>query len=431
MDVYSKTVRPLWKTDVVVVGSGSAGATAALAAAEQGAAVTLVERYGFMGGTSTQVLDTFYGFYTPGAAPRKVVGGLPDRIVDELMQRGLAFVRPSTYGAGNGITYDPETLKVVWETLALRAGVRLLYHTLVIDVLLDGNRVTGLIAATKGGLVKLEAEVVIDASGDADVAAAAGVPFEGAENGGPRQSGTTTFRMINVDVARASQVKKDELHARMQTAIDVGGYRLPRREGSVHITPLAGVMATNMTRVPNVDPSDPEQLTHDEVEGRCQALEYVRFLRDCVPGYEHANLASLSVQLGIRESRRIFGDYRLTRQDVLAACKFDDAVARCGAPIEDHHPGGDTRWEYLPEGETYDVPYRCLLPQGAQGLLVAGRCLSADHDAHASVRSMGQCMAMGQAAGVAAALAVKRRLTPREVPVLELQDRLRALGAVI
>lgn len=430
MDIYSKASRDLWQTDVLVVGSGSAGATAAITAARLGASVALVERYGFMGGISTQVLDTFYGFYTPGETPRKVVGGVPDLVIGELEQRGVAVYRPNTYGAGQGITYDPETLKVVWETLAAQSGVRLLYHTFVLDTLLEGDRVCGVVAAAKGGLIRLRARVVIDASGDADVAAAAGVPFESAKDG-PVQSLTTTFRLINVDTARARQVKKSELHALMQEAIESGAYDLPRREGSVHITPFEGVMATNLTRVGQIDATDPEQLTQAEVEGRRQALEYARFLRDRVPGYERSVLASLSHQIGVRESRRIFGEYRLTRQDVLAARQFEDGIALCGAPIEDHHAGGDTRWEYLPEGATYSIPYRCLLPQRAEGLLVAGRCLSADHDAHASVRSMGQCMAMGQAAAVAAALAAGQNITPREVAAPALRDRLRALGAIL
>jgi FAD dependent oxidoreductase len=191
------------------------------------------------------------------------------------------------------------------------------------------------------------------------------------------------------------------------------------------------VMATNMTRVTDVDPTDPEALTQAEMEGRRQAVEYARFLVEQVPGYENARMGGLSTQIGVRESRRIFGEYRLKRQDVLAARKFDDAIAQCGAPIEEHHAGQDTRWEYLPEGETYHIPYRCLLPKFVEGLLVAGRCLSADHDAHASVRSMGQCMAMGQAAGTAAALALKAGCPLRSVPISSLQDALRNLGAII
>ncbi len=142
-------------------------------------------------------------------------------------------------------------------------------------------------------------------------------------------------------------------------------------------------------------------------------------------------MGGFSTQIGIRESRRIFGEYRLTREDVLTARKFDDAIAQCGAPIEEHHAGQDTRWEYLPEGETYHIPYRCLLPKQVEGLLVAGRCLSADHDAHASVRSMGQCMAMGQAAGVAAAIALKHHWSLRAVSIPKLQSELRKIGAIL
>lgn len=429
MNTYTAPVHDLWETDILVIGSGSAGATAAITAAREGVSVALVERYGFMGGISTQVLDTFYGFYTPGQQPRKVVGGIPDLVVDELRRRGKALFRPNTYGAGQGITYDPETLKLVWERLATSAGVRILYHTFVVDALMEGNRVTGVVAVNKGGFVRLKARVVIDASGDADVAAAAGVPYESAADG-PVQSLTTTFRLLNVDVARARAIRKDELHALMARAIE-DGYALPRREGSVHVTPLDGVMATNMTRVANIDATDPEQLTRAEIEGRRQAEEYTRFLIERVPGYERAVLGGLSIQIGVRESRRIFGAYRLTRADVLSARKFEDAIARCGAPIEDHHAGSDTVWEYLPEGETYDIPFRCLLPESVEGLLVAGRCLSADHDAHASVRSMGQCMAMGQAASVAAALAARQGCPPREVPISDLQARLRTIGAII
>jgi glycine/D-amino acid oxidase-like deaminating enzyme len=428
--IYQKSINRHYKTDVLVIGSGSAGASAAIAAAETGAQTMLIERYGFMGGISTQVLDTFYGFFTPGSHPKKVVGGIPDRVVANLEQRGAMLIRPNTYGAGNGITYDPEKLKVIWEKMAIEAGVRLLYHTLFIDVLLENKRVVGVISAGKNGLGEIEAGVVIDASGDGDVAASAGVSFESAATG-PVQSLTTTFRLINVDVDTARQVKKDQLHGLMQEAIDSGSYDLPRREGSVHITPLPGVMATNMTRVIQVDATDVEQLTRAEIEGRRQALEYFRFLRERVPGYEKAELANFSVQIGVRESRRIFGRYRLTRQDVLGACKFNDAIAQCGAPIEEHHAGADTRWEYLPEGETYQIPYRCLLPEDIDGLLVAGRCLSADHDAHASVRSMGQCMSMGQAAGIAAALAIQKKSMPGELPITELQNHLCQIGALI
>lgn len=434
-----KTLPTLAETDVLVVGSGSAGTPAAIAAARAGARTMLLERYGFLGGTSTAVLDTFYGFYTPGARPKKVVGGIPDEVVAELGRFGACFERPNTYGAGTGVTYHPEYLKVVWETLALRAGVRLLLHAWVQDVERSGDRLTGVVAATKKGLVRIAARVVVDASGDADVCAFSGVSYEAAGDLEPAQTLTTTFKMANVDLERRKALPKAEFHRLMAQAAAGGRYDLPRREGSDHATPVPGMTATVMTRVSSferrggllVNATDPEFLTAAEIEGRRQALEYVRFLRDCVPGYERAELASLSVQIGVRETRRIYGEYRLTREDVLAAREFEDQIGLCGAPIEDHHAGSDTRWQYLPEGRCVGIPFRTLVPRGAENLLVAGRCFSATHDAHASVRSMAQCMAMGQAAGTAAALAVPRGGGVREVPFTLLRDRLRHLGAVL
>ena len=186
-----------------------------------------------------------------------------------------------------------------------------------------------------------------------------------------------------------------------------------------------------MTRIPNVDATDPEQLTRAEVEGRRQVREYARFLRDRVPGFERAAVVATSPAIGVRESRRVHGDYRLTREDVLEGRRFDDEIALCGAPIEDHGPGGDTDWRYVGEAGVYGIPYRTLLPSGVEGLLVAGRCFSATHDAHASARSMATCMAMGQAAGTAAAMAVERAATPRALDARLIRERLREDGALL
>ena len=429
---YSLELPEFDHADVVVVGSGSAGSTAAIAAARTGADTLLVERYGFLGGTSTMVLDSFYGFYTPASNAVRVVDGIPWEIVERLYRYDAVIERPSSYGAGQAVTYDPTLLKVVWEQAALASGVRLRLHTLVVDVLKDGDRMTGLVVAGKSGLGVIRGNSFVDASGDADLVWRSGAPFEWAgSDGQPAQSLTTTFRLGNVDVAAAKAVKRSELVARMKAANLNGDYHLPREEGSVHDTPYAGVVATNMTRVAYVDGTDPAELTKAEVEGRKQALEYTRFLRDQIPGYEHAFLMNFSTQIGVRETRRLPGHYRLTRDDVLSARRFDDAIAQCGAPIEDHQPGSSTRWEYVPEGGTYDIPYRALLPVGISNLVVAGRCLSADHDAHASVRSMGQCMAMGQAAGTAAALGAERGTALAALPMSDLQALLRAHGALV
>jgi hypothetical protein len=421
----------LWDVDVLIVGGGSAGCCAAVAAARTGARVALVERYGFLGGTGVMVLDTFYGFYTPGAVNRKVIGGIPDEVVERLTSRKAAIQRPNTYGAGTGITYDPEILKVTWEELVTEAGVQVLLHTFFVDAIVEGSAVRGGLFANKRGLFRIRAKVVVDASGDADVAARAGAPFEPIGQEAQVQSLTTTFKLINVDVQRATTIPKQELWEKMREGNRSGQYCLPREEGSVHITPTPGVMATNMVRLVVPDPTDPIALTNAEIEGRRQALEYVRFLKEQIPGFENAALGGFSTQIGVRETRRIDGEYRLTRADVLEARKFDDAIAQCGAPIEDHHAGTGTHWAYIKESGTYDIPYRCLVPQQTEGLLVAGRCLSASHDAHASVRSMGQCMAMGQAAGLAAALAVGAGAEPRNVKIAALQGGLRRLGAVL
>jgi ribulose 1,5-bisphosphate synthetase/thiazole synthase len=429
MEIYTKPLTTLWDADVIVVGSGSAGSSAAIAAARTGAKTILVERFSFMGGTSTQVLDTFYGFYTPGSVAYKVVGGVPDDVVASLKTYNAAFERPNTYGAGTGVTYDPMILRVVWENLALQAGVQILYHSFCTDVVREGNRVTGVIIDGKRGLMKLTARVVIDCSGDADVTHQAGAPYEKAGDIDPAQTLTTTFRMIHVDTERAKAFGKKAMWEAMEVANATGKYHLPRKEGSWHITTQQGVIHTIMTRVADVDATDPVALTAAEIEGRRQTMEYARFLRDYVPGYEKAELSWFCSPIGVRETRRIYGRYRLTREDCLSARKFEDAVAACGAPLEDHHAGADTKWEYLPDGMTYDIPYHALLPQEIDGLLVAGRCFSATHDAHASCRSMAQMMALGQAAGVAGALSVKGDVLPHELNISRLQDTLRAMGA--
>jgi hypothetical protein len=405
--------------DVVVVGAGSAGASAAITAGRLGASVLLVDRLAFMGGTSTAVLDTFYAFYTPGERPRRVVGGLGWEVARRLTADGVAFERPNTYGAGTGVTYDAEALKVLWERLAEEARVDLLLHTWATGVRLADGRLEAVRLWNKGGESWVEASAFVDASGDADVAAMAGVPHDRPGDGGTVQSLSTLFKVANVDVAAASAVPKTELWRLMAEAAATGSYRLPRIEGSWHRTPHDGVALIHMTRVPNVDATDPEQLTRAEVDGRRQVVEYHRFLRDRVPGFERSVVVATSPAIGVRESRRVHGDYRLTREDVLGARRFDDEIALCGAPIEDHGPGGDTTWQYVggdSGGGVYGIPYRSLLPQAVEGLLVAGRCFSATHDAHASARSMATCMAMGQAAGTAAVLAAGMGCVPREVP---------------
>jgi hypothetical protein len=426
--------------DVVVVGSGAAGSTAAIASARGGARTLLIEKLPFLGGNSTAVLDTFYGFYTPGETPIKVVAGIGDDVVDGLRRLGPVVERPNTYGAGTGVTYLAEHLKVVWETLVTGAGAHVLLHCFVQDVEVSDGRAGRLVVATKAGLRTVEARVVVDASGDADVCHHAGFSYELAGELDPAQTLTTTFRMANVDQERRRSVSKERLHELMAEAAESGNYDLPRREGSDHVTPVDGMTATIMTRIDHVErnasgkllnASDPDVLTRAEMEGRRQALEYARFLVERVPGYQNASLIALSSQIGIRETRRVHGDYRVTRDDVLSARQFNDQVGLCGAPIEDHQPGTGTMWEYLPEGSAVGIPLRSLIPGDGVNVLTAGRCFSATHDAHASIRSMAQCMAMGQAAGTVAAMAAEKDGLVREVHFDQVRERLAQDGAIL
>lgn len=426
--------------DVVVVGSGAAGSSAAIAASRSGARTILIEKLPFLGGNSTAVLDTFYGFYTPGERATKVVGGIGDDVITGLRRLGPVVERPNTYGAGTGVTYLAEHLKVVWETLVTESGVSVSLHTFVQDVTVADGRIDSVLVATKGGLRRVEGSVFVDASGDADVSAYAGFDYELAGEIDPAQTLTTTFRMVNVDHERRRTIDKATLHELMAEAAESGAYDLPRREGSDHITPVDGMTATVMTRLDQVqrgpegtvlNATDPDVLTAAEMAGRRQALEYARFLIDRVPGYENASLVALSSQIGMRETRRVHGDYRVSRDDVLGARQFDDQIGLCGAPIEDHLPGTGTVWEYLPEGEAVGIPFRALIPRDGLNALVAGRCFSATHDAQASIRSMAQCMAMGQAAGTAAALAANGDGAVRDVEVGRLRTRLVEDGAIL
>lgn len=247
--------------------------------------------------------------------------------------------------------------------------------------------------------------------------------------------------MVNVDHETRHSISKDELHRLMAQAADSGDYDLPRREGSDHITPIEGMTATVMTRIDQIEDggdgsrnaTDPAILTRAEIEGRRQALEYARFLIDRVPGYANARLVALSSQVGLRETRRVYGDYRISKEDVVGARQFHDQIGLCGAPIEDHHGEGDTgtTWVYLPDGEVVGIPLRTLVARDGVNTLIAGRCFSAEHDAQASIRSMAQCMAMGQAAGTTAALAARAGGEVRGISFGNIAGSLEASGAIL
>ena len=432
--------RSLGHFDLIVMGAGSAGASAAIAAARSGSKVLVIDRLPFIGGTSTAVLDTFYGFYTPGEQAKKIVGGIPDDVIDGLKSFGSMVERPNTYGAGTGVTYNPEHLKVVWESLLIKSGAKILLHALLQQVSVKDGRVKELTLATRAGLSSVTGDFFIDATGDADLSNYAGFEYEKAGEISPAQTLTTTFKMVNVDLAERKKIKKEQLHELMQDAAD-NGYELPRREGSDHITPVANTTATVMTRLDSVRKNsngeiesvldDPFFLTDSEIAGRRQASEYARFLVDKVPGYKDSSLYGFSTLIGVRETRRVYGDYRVTKSDVLEAKQFDDQVALCGAPIEDHHSGDGTNWIYLPDGSAVGIPLRSLIVKDSINTMVIGRCFSASHDAHASIRSMAQCMAMGVAAGVAGSIALANRKEIREVTFSDMRTKIIETGAIL
>ncbi len=425
------------ETDVLVIGAGSAGCSAAIAARSTAdISVTLIDRAGFPGGISTQALDTFYGFFTPGDAPKKVAGGIGDLVVNALDAAGAIFLRPNTYGAGTGVNYNPERLKLVWDTLLNDAGMDLLLHTSLVAVELLDGRIESVVIHGKQGFGRIKAKRYIDASGDADFCHHAGIACETAGDNEPAQTMTTTFRMSNVDLdAYAKAGGKKMLMQKMADAVEHGTHPLPRKAGSLHAMNAAGCISTVAVRVAGFSGLDAAELTRAEQEGRRQAFIYEAFLRDCVPGFARSNIIGLSSNIGVRETRRMYGHYRLTREDCLTRAKFDDKVLLCGAPIEDHRQSSDgqeeTHWAYVPDGGVYEVPYRCFLPTGNDQTLVCGRCFSATHDAHASCRSMAQTMAMGHACGTAAALSFAADAAPAEIEIRQLQQQLRAQGAVL
>lgn len=427
----------LAETDILVIGAGSAGCIAALAARQGGTyEVMLVERYGFPGGTSTQMLDTFYGFFTPGETPKKIVAGLADSIVNKLNETGDIFLRPNTYGAGTGVNYNPERLKYVWDQKIIEAGIRFLLHTTLVDVVKEEAEKQSCIFWNKSGFYKVKARRVIDASGDADFCNLAGFSFEIAGVSEPAQSMTTTFRMSNVNLEIFEQAGgKKMMNEKMKTAFEAGTYALPRKEGSAHEMCQKGCISTVAVKVGGLNALNVEELSEAEIEGRRQAFIFEEFFRNELPGYEDSKIIGLSHQIGVRETRRVYGEYRLTKNDCLAGKITTDRIFLCGAPIEDHRTAkngeSETFWQYIPDNGVYGVPYGTIVPKASELVWVAGRCFSATHDAHASCRSMAQTMCMGQAAGLAAILSLDDDIAAHNLDINKLQLQLQQTGMIL
>lgn len=428
-----RNLKKIEQTDILIIGAGSAGCLAALAAAStKKYKVLLVERYGFLGGTSTQMLDTFYGFFTPGEIPKKIVGGLPDQVVNKLDGLGEIFLRPNTYGAGTGVNYNPERLKQVWDELLVHAGVDILLHTILIDVIPQSSGKYECIFWNKSGFWSITAQRVIDTSGDADFCHLAGFEYETAGELEPAQSMTTTFRMANVDLDEYEKAggKKMLMNVMAQT-----NHPLPRKEGSAHAMNIEKCISTVAVKVGGLSALKAAELTKAEIEGRRQAFIFEQFFRQEVPGYAHSKIIGLSNQIGVRETRRVYGKHRLTKEECMDAKVPDDSIFLCGAPIEDHRQGqngeSETVWQYIPGSGVYGVPYGTIVPKTSDTVWVAGRCFSATHDAHASCRSMAQTMSMGTAAGLAAVQSLEKDESAGDINVAVLRETLHRTGCIL
>lgn len=443
--------------DVLVVGAGPAGIGASIAAARNGAKVLLVERYGFLGGNLTiAMVNPMFTFHD--IQGRQVIQGIPGELVDRLVeqQSSLGHVRDLTFDNASMTPFDPEGMKALLFDMVLEAGVELLLHTWVVGAIPSGRNVDGIVIENKSGRQAIRPKMVIDCSADADVIARVGAPFEkGRESDGAMQPVTLFFRMAGVDFSGLRTWMKQNRHLLKDSPSDAEIDQVPAlaflgmnelikqlvsrgefpEEAAQRILfyqlPMEGQIAVNTTRLQGIDGTSTADLTRAEILTRKQAWGILRFLKNYVGGFERAYILDTGVQVGIRETRRIVGDYVLTEEDVLNNRVFEDGIA-CGTFAIDIHPPDGKQQIFTGSGKAvYEIPYRALLPQGFDNLLVAGRCISATHTAFGSVRVMATAMAIGQGAGTAAALAVQNNWTSRQVDIPVLRQRLMRQGVFL
>ncbi|MDQ7820754.1 MAG: FAD-dependent oxidoreductase [Armatimonadota bacterium] len=448
--------------DVVVIGGGPAGTVAAVAAARNGANVALIERYGVLGGSLTAALVApMMGFH---AGDLQVVRGIPQEIVDRLVALGASPGHvPDPIDFCYTVTpFDYEGLKRVLLEMVVGSGVDLWLHAVLVDAQAQGGRIRQARVWHKGGTDVLEAAVWVDASGDGDLSAAAGAPFEvGRPQDGRPQPMTLMLVLGGVDweAVMAHLAGHDEdlqhgqgVHERIDPrwlrslrvrgfagfrglvaqARERGEWNIPRDRLLVFEGVRPGEAVVNTTRVVDRIAVRGRDLMAAEVEGRAQAIQVVEFLRRRIPGFAGAYLQQTPAQIGVRESRRVLGDYVLTAEDILSGRKFADAVACGGYPIDLHDPASlRLVAKRLPPGDYYSIPYRCLLPRNLDNALTAGRCISATHEAFAAFRVSAIAMAVGQAAGMAAALAAAAGIPPRRVDPAALRRALQEQGAFL
>lgn len=449
------------EVDVIVCGGGSAGIAAALAAARSGKRVILVERYGFLGGVATAAGVNGLGGWHYDVDGQPLIRGIPMEIMRRLTDSGGAVKewverlnRPEVsrdglpyifYGIGcYWIHTHPEHMKLVLDEMMQEAGVGLLYHCLAVLPIMHGNRVAGVVVESKSGREAILGKVVLDCTGDGDVAARAGAPFvQGREEDGACQPLSLIFTVGNADIEAfyesidrgENPLARNRYEGALRTARQKGEYTLNPNDlicSAIPLYPDRKMANINFTRVQNIDTTKVEDLTRAEIIGRKQVFEAIRVMRKYMTGFEDSYLIAMPAQIGIRESRRIMGDYMLTGEDIQRGARFADGIGRGIYLIDIHNPTEVGKPSTLIELEKpYDIPYRCMIPKGVENLIVAGRCISGDHVALSSYREQSHCMIMGEAAGNAAALATEAGKTPREINIPELRKRLEKTGANI
>lgn len=419
------------EVDVLVIGGGAAGIAAAIAAAKGGARTMLIEQRGFLGGMGTVALVPAFCPFTDKRKP--IIRGLGLELMERMKGACYPEFREEYKEMLDWVPIDPEVLKRVYDDAILESGVTPLFHTFVYDVVLSEDRrtVEGVIVVNKTGRSFIPCRYIIDCSGDGDIAARAGVPFQKGGEEGELQPGSMCYLLANVDRPRFHRFLQEsgdtgQLHKTVERAIEEGA--LP--EGRKSISGLAWVsdylVGVNFGHVFGIDGTSAEDLTRGAIEGRRTAERQLQFFRRYVPGFEHAHMVASGEQLGIRETRRIEGDYILTVDDFLAARSFPDDIARNAYYIDIHlaNSKSDMTFNHLPPGVSHGVPYRIMLPVGIDNLWVAGRCVSSDRAVQGSLRVMPNCFSMGQAAGTAAVLALQGGTGSRGISVPELQRRL-------
>jgi hypothetical protein len=410
--------------DVCVIGGGAAGVSAAVAAGRLGLKVLLIEKYGFCGGATVAGLSgTICGLYSSGDRPEQIVFGFAEEFHRRLIERGGAR-GPVPFGRTMLTPHDSLVWKETADNLLESAGVQMLLHTYFLDAFLEGDRIAALVVQTLNGPAVIRPKVVVDASGDALVVHRIGQQTTMGKDG-VVQTPTMIFRLGAVDMDAFLQLDPAQIDELVTDAHRSGAYELPRHHVYLFPMPSGHEVLCNMTRIQRPNGTTPvgissEDMTYAEVAGRKQAREYARFLKDCVQPFKNSYMVETGCQVGIRQTRSIVGKTRLTNDDVLQARKFPGAVTYSAWPIE-NHGANELRIVYL-ENDYYEIPFETLVPLSVGNLVVAGRCMSAEHEALASARVTAQCFGMGYAAGAAAGLAAMEKRSLQTISGPEVRD---------